>query len=488
MYIIKNAQRNVLRSKGRSILIGLIVMLIAFSVCIGLCIRQSSSDAEKSALENLNITAQIIPDRQAAMEKGAKPEGKPEEFDKGAMRDAMKESLSLNQLKEYAEAKSVKSFYYTLTLSLDGKNLEPFDTTSEEGSEDNRPDNMPKGQMNSSDFEITGYSSDDAMTEFTEGTCKINNGEVFEEGTEDMVCIISDELAEYNSLKTGDTIKLVSPDDEDKTCSVKICGIYTNSSSSMSFGGLRADPANNIFMSYAAAEKLSKRISQTGKINGTYVLGDKDAYDSFTKEVKEMGLEDGYAVSSSDISAYERNVAPLTNLSGYAKYFLIVIIGIGIVVLGVLNIFSTRERKYEIGVLTAIGMKKSRVATMFVSEILMIAIVGTVIGGGLGAAVSVPVTEKLMAAQTTMQQQDMNERNDAFGREPGGEMPQPDQENAAPDLPGFGQYMSDISSSVDVVLLLKVLLCCILLAAVSGLASVTAIMRCEPLDILTNRD
>lgn len=48
-----------------------------------------------------------------------------------------------------------------------------------------------------------------------------------------------------------------------------------------------------------------------------------------------------------------------------AGYFLIVILAIGAIVLIVLNIFNIRERKYEVGVLTAIGMKKSRVAISF---------------------------------------------------------------------------------------------------------------------------
>lgn len=36
------------------------------------------------------------------------------------------------------------------------------------------------------------------------------------------------------------------------------------------------------------------------------------------------------------------------------------ILVIGAVILVVLNIFNVRERKYEIGVLTAMGMKKER--------------------------------------------------------------------------------------------------------------------------------
>ena len=53
---------------------------------------------------------------------------------------------------------------------------------------------------------------------------------------------------------------------------------------------------------------------------------------------------------------------PLKNLSTFATYFLIVVLIIGAVILIVLNIFNIRERKYEVGVMTAIGMKKGKVA------------------------------------------------------------------------------------------------------------------------------
>ena len=39
MYIIRNALKCIGRSKGRNILIGIIVLVIAISACIGLSIR-----------------------------------------------------------------------------------------------------------------------------------------------------------------------------------------------------------------------------------------------------------------------------------------------------------------------------------------------------------------------------------------------------------------------------------------------------------------
>ena len=67
MYIIKNALRCIGRSKGRSILIGIITLVIAVSACIGLSIRQAAESAKASALDGMSITATISYDRASAM-------------------------------------------------------------------------------------------------------------------------------------------------------------------------------------------------------------------------------------------------------------------------------------------------------------------------------------------------------------------------------------------------------------------------------------
>ena len=67
MYITKNALRCIGRSKGRNILISIIVLVIAVSACLGLSIRQAAESAKESTLEELNITATISYDSSSMM-------------------------------------------------------------------------------------------------------------------------------------------------------------------------------------------------------------------------------------------------------------------------------------------------------------------------------------------------------------------------------------------------------------------------------------
>lgn len=73
MYILKNTLKCISRAKGRNILIGIIVLVIAFSACVGLSIRQAAESARTEALSGMSITASISFDRQSMMSQLSEP-------------------------------------------------------------------------------------------------------------------------------------------------------------------------------------------------------------------------------------------------------------------------------------------------------------------------------------------------------------------------------------------------------------------------------
>ena len=90
------------------------------------------------------------------------------------------------------------------------------------------------------------------MTAFIDGTDSVlEGGTMFEEGTTEKECVISEELAIFNELSVGDTIVLTNPSVETETYELKIVGLYTSSSNndfSMSMFGKSQDPANQIYI------------------------------------------------------------------------------------------------------------------------------------------------------------------------------------------------------------------------------------------------
>ena len=537
MYIIKNALRCIGRSKGRNILIGIIALVIAISACIGLSIRQAAESAKTSALEGMSVSATISYDRASAM--GNMGGGRPRmgggggfsggSFDPSQLGDimGMGSSLTLEEYQKYASAESVQDFYYTLTAYLNGsENFSPvsdeIDDSDSDGTLDGSLDaseipGFPGGMsgMNfgaSGDFSIIGCSSDSSMTAFISGNASIVEGSMFPEGTTELLCVISEELAMCNGLAVGDTITIRNPSLDSETYTLTISGIYTSSENndfSMSMFGASQDPANKIYMSanalqtvLDASEANASDTKVEGTLSATYTFADTTAYYAFEEEVRTLGLDESYTVSSSDITEFENSLAPLTTLSTMAGWFLLVILIIGGVILVVLNIFNVRERKYEVGVLTAMGMKKWKVAAQFMCEILVVTMIAVVIGAGVGAVSSVPVTNALLEGQVQSQSNQQNKMEQNFGRPgnmggfPGGNMG--DMPSNLPDMGGknpFGDmfngtadYITEVNSAMNLTVVLQMIGVGLLLTLIASAASVLFIMRYDPLKILANRD
>lgn len=553
MYIIKNALRCIGRSKGRNVLIGVIVLSIAVAACIGLSIRQASENARQETLENMSVTATINFDRQSMMEQmGGRPGGgfqggERPSFDRDSFSQMMGDSqaLPLEEYERYASAESVKDFYYVSSVSVNGNDeLLPVSTDSsssdEETTEDTQSDfmgmpgfdqgggfgGMGMMGMSQSDFTLKGFSSDNAMTDFQNGTATITEGAVFDEGTTSMDCIISNELAVYNSLAVGDVITITNPNNEEEVYELTVVGIFTdasaneNSFSPMGFSS--SDPANRIYVSYNALQEIvslsedasvvvtdentgaQSESALTSTLGATYVFADTDDYYQFEEDVRTLGLSEDYVVSSTDITSFENSLTPIKTLSSMAGWFLLIILIIGAVILIVLNIFSVRERKYEIGVLTAMGMKKSKVALQFISEIFIVTIISVIIGIIIGGVSAVPVTNALLENQQMSQQNREEAFEMNFGRPGGGfdMMNMPDMENVPEDMPqggGFGNffaeagdsmgnYITEINSAMNLTVVFQMFGIAILLTMFAGMASMLFIMRYEPLKILANRD
>jgi putative ABC transport system permease protein len=398
------------------------------------------------------------------------------------------------------------------------------------------------------DFMLYGYVSDRAMTEFQDGERKIVSGAMFSENTQDYVCVISDDLATYNSLSVGDQITLTNPNLGSQRFVFTIIGLYKDTTDNTTTAVDAAnDPANIILTSYYVVNDIAERSKDyndpasvtsvekmdnglmaerlltvsgsvvspaissededsesttdtstetdedaeeedstaiTASTTGIYLFNDIAGYDSFEQAVRDLGLEDKYTVISNDVATYEASLVPLENLKSFATTFLYVILGIGAIVLIALNTFNIRERKYEIGVLTAIGMAKPKVAAQFAVELLIVTFMAIFLGLFSGALASVPITNSLLATQVKQEESQSQQQTENFGREVSAEVSKP----KGGDVEGKVAYVSAVTFSTDYVVISKMALIGVLLTAVSGLVTSLFIMRYDPLKILTERD
>lgn len=511
MYILKNAIRCITRSKGRNILIGIIALAIAISACLGLSIRQAAETARTSALDSMSITATILYDRSGSYDRNdpsANKSGTP---------------LSLEEYEYYAGADSVESFYYTVTSYVNGTynfSAVTSDSTIDDDFIGSRPDDFPGmdfGMGTTGDFTLVGYSGHIGMTDFINGTAELYEGDMFEEGISNATCIVSYELATTNNLTKGSVITVCNPNAEYDEHHLTVVGFYksekTNEFSMSSIFGKSQDPANYIYMSAATLQSIVDKSSAaltgtddeganiSGTLSATYTFADIAAFERFEEEVREMGLDSEYTVSS-NLPAFENSLTPLNTLNKIAGWFLIIILIIGSIILVVLNIFNVRERKYEVGVLCAMGMKKWKVAAQFVCEILIITMIAIIIGAAIGAITSVPITNALLETQLASQTNQKMQIDKNFGGSfdfPGMGMGTP-PENAPPfDFGGgrnpignmFGNtanMITEVNSAMNLTVVLEMIGVGLLLTFIASAASVMFVMRYDPLKILSNRD
>lgn len=572
MFVLRNAWKSVTRNKGRNILIIIIVTIIAAAATIGLSIRQAAATARTSGLENTTVTAQISLDRSKLINESRKQaatgsessdssgtNGKPD-FD--AMRSVLADKqLSLADYQKYAKASSaVKSTYYTETTGLSATdNFQPVsdsdDSSKSSGSDDSKdsgndsngtdasgkqndqsgtpPDGKMSdggmsgqdgGTMVSGDFSLVGFSSDEAVSNAPNGSFTMVDGKVFGYGTSgDGDVIISKSLADFNDLSVGDTITVSDTNDSDTTYKLTIVGIYKNSTdSSQQMGGpmrsTASDPANAIYTSVSTLKSLGLDADadsdSAAQLSYTYVCSSKSDYETFAKDVKKAGLGSDYTVSSADVENYESSLVPLDNLSKFALTLLIVVLAVGAVVLVVITLLNVRERKYEIGVLTAIGVNKVKVAAQFTLELLIVTMIGLAVGAGVGTAASVPVSNQLLASQVEQQQSQQSSQREQFGRDmarpgdsddskdgsdsgagsattgktdgDGGKSQQRPQ--GGPGMMGRAvDYVSSINATVNLKVVGQLLLVGLGLTLAAALVAVVFVLRYEPLQILTDR-
>lgn len=510
MYLIKQASLSIRRNKGRNILIGIIIIVIAVAATITLSIVNSSDKIVKSYEEKYEVQSSISMDRQNLMNSLKEDNATQEEM---INKFNEIENLSVEEIDYYGDSKYIKDYYYSYTLGIDAKDIdEATDNLIKETTETKteiktfggnnpggRPDfpGSPNGSKKTTTttkreeiknmraeggaFNLVGYSSLTSMTDFITGNYTIIEGEVSSDFASN-TCVISEELASLNELNVGDTITLVSPNNSKKTYDVIITGIYKeNSEDANNMNNMFTSSANTIITnSHTVNEVLSLDSELIATITPTYILNSKEDVEAFANEVKEKGLSEYYTVTNNldDVNSATESIK---NVKTFAITFLIITIIIGVVVLFVINMINIRERRYEIGVLRTIGMKKISVISKFLIELLIVSFISLAIGAGIGSITSVDVANKLLEQEIESSETHTDMINENFGKDR--EKFDFRKTNGSVNV----EKIDKIDAIVDFKVVLELLGIGLLITIISSIASCIAIARFSPLTILKER-
>lgn len=406
MYILKNALKNLNRNKGRNALIGIIVLSMISSIAIAIIINSTTDGVIESYKERFGSEVLILYKTEKLNEYFNE---NPNNLAPTPTAKQYEEFSKSNKLKE-VKFKTSRGVFATSIKAIGQENFEEYQNkranSSNFGTIQNGAQITGGGPPKASEFPsftITGYSKNNMPEDFTKkNTRKIILGKMFENDNE---CIISEELAKLNKLKIGDELKLSNKAEGNKDLVLKISGIYEEfGRNDTMMGSLppAANSKNEIITNYNTLSKYQEVLDEKERsmfnTEATMFLKSPELLDEFKKELKSMGLSDDFEVSTDEYS-YNKIVAPVNGLRKVSTMFMIGILIFGSIVLILLSLLSIRERKYEIGVLRAMGMSKGHLARGFIYESLLTISVCLVIGLGIGAVSAQPVSNMLLKEQ-----------------------------------------------------------------------------------------
>lgn len=522
MYILQNALKNLMRNKSRNIMVGAIIFAIVLTTVIALIINNTASAVIGEYKERFASQVYITPNMQKVMEEARKNSTDGKVLIK-------KPEIPSEQLLQFANSDYLKESIATGSIAANNADIRAIDQDDTNQSETNSASIVGGGGgiMTSAGSNGNYKLYGDYWQNFNDGLRSLDSGRLPEADGE---CIISSELSDNNNITVGDVLTFtanmgvdtpsdmdfsnaqdgdkVTVNDKEYTVSISAMGTvrlqrevtykltvvgvyldltdeYANSNMPKSAGLNRRNEVLTTLDTLLA----ERSIDETGvMVNVTYYLKNPELLPEFDEEVRAKGLSDIFNVDT-DTASYEKVVKPVEGLKSISITFMVVVMILGSIILLLLASISIRERKYEIGVLRAMGMKKAKVAFGLWLEILTITCICLVIGLGIGTMVAQPVSDMLLKNQVEAAQANTSQSpgdgtitsGNPSGMVLGGaQLGGGVQANAKP--------VSEMKIALSAYTIMEIIIIAILLASFAGIVSITKITKYEPIKILMERN
>ena len=467
MYLITNAVKNLARNKGRNILIAAVTLSIIVSAVVTLTINNAAAKVIDGIRLDIGSRVEVRQDFMEMRQSGLGRE------------DAS--YIPMESFYSFAESDYLRKAIWGANMYAWSDTFRAVDDNGEHPGETTRVNDDGEIVLVET-LKLVSTSEPDTLADF--GTYReISSGRMFSGLNE---CIISEDIAWLNSISPGDVIKLTGTYSTGKDFSLTVVGIYSDATEDytnwfMSANGRFADNRRNeIITSFDTLMAVGWETNHGLDLKTEYFLKDPDDIGRFEAEVRSKGLPITYNVSINQ-AAYDKVTGPLSGMKKAVLTFMIVILILGAIVLALISFLAVRERKYEIGVLRAMGMERGKVALGILAEAAMIAAVCLAIGLGLGGAMAQPVADGILNGRVSaVEAADAASGGGNKVLFAGGQMQTDD--NAAGYVPE-----SEIRVSLSAGTIAQIALITLGLAALSGIIGVIIITRFEPLKILRER-
>ena len=213
---------------------------------------------------------------------------------------------------------------------------------------------------------VMGYDQSKGLPEKI--TKNITAGEFPEVGKQEI--LMGEELAEYINAKIGDTIVFLGQGYQGATAA----GLYTLA------GTIDLHmPELNRIIAYMTMEDLQEYIGAPELLTALLIdVKHPDKLDQTKKEIEAIVGENYEVMTWPEMDPELKQTLDTSAAKGWIMNFILYMI-ITFVMFGTI-LMATQERKYELGVLLAIGMRKGKSMAMVVIENIIINFMGVIVG------------------------------------------------------------------------------------------------------------
>ncbi|MCY8869815.1 ABC transporter permease [Bacillus inaquosorum] len=486
MNFIKRAFWNMKAKKGKTLLQLFVFTVICVFVLSGLTIQSAAQKSSELARQELGGSVTLQVDRQKQMEK---------QQDSGEKRSFESTPIKVSDANKLAALDHVKSYNYITSASANAGNFDAIESSSSSDSSSSSSSSNAKNsqgggqggpQMVQADLSIEGVISTALVDDFSDGDSKITDGRaITKSDVGKKVTVINETLAEENDLSVGDSITIESATDEDTTVKLKIVGIYKTTSSgddqAQNFSFL--NPYNKLYTPYTATAALKGDDYKNTIDSAVYYMDDAKNIDAFVKAAKKTSIDfDTFTLNTND-QLYQQMVDPIENVASFSKNVVYLVSVAGAVILGLIVMMSIRERKYEMGVLMAIGEKRWKLIGQFLTEILIVAVIAICIASLTGNLVANQLGNQLLSQQISSS---TDSTQTASGQMPGG------GGGMGGGMFGHSSANVDVIDSLNVAVSMNDMLVLggigIFIAIIATLLPSISVLRLHPKTILTKQE
>ncbi len=360
--MLKRAWISVIRNKGRTIILGVLLFVIANLVLSSISIKSATEEATLQARLSLEPEITLTTNRTDLFtyiqEYRSIYGTRPSQDEINAMLVPITSDIAFGIAENSDYVIDFNFSYNTTSYATD------FYPLTTEGTLD---------YTQESKISVVGTYNPLMLDQFSDiGTYELTSYSTAFTGADEKVILISYNLAIENGLDIGDTISLEAYDLT--SYEFTIVGVFMTEDLIVTSGKSIAD--NEVFIPLNDA-LLLKGQDPEGTFTITsakYYLLDPLDIDAFIAESSAAFTE----ISSGDLTfldvSYDAITAPLENVAAFSDIILLISIIAAVIILTLLIVNTLKERKYEIGVLLSLGEAKLKISFQYLMELILVAL------------------------------------------------------------------------------------------------------------------